>query len=141
MSRTPIVVREAEPSDAPALVQVWNDVARRPVSDRPAGPPIAEAMASLARIAADPDERLVVALIDDQIVGGAYLTRASVTPLHTEDAVHISHLQVVEGARKHGVGKLLVQAAVTWAEEKGTPTVLAMATASSRDANRFLARL
>ena len=52
--------------------------------------------ASVARIAADPDERLLVALIDDQVVGAMHLTRGPLSPIHGETAVYVMHLQVLE---------------------------------------------
>ena len=42
--------------------------------------------------------------------------------------------------RKHGYGHALLEAAVTWAEEKGVDQVTAI-TDGNRDNNRFLARL
>ena len=140
MSRSPLGVRDADPDDASALLLIWGDLLRR-TSDRPQRTPLSEVRASLARIVADPGQRLVVAVLDEQIVGAAFLTRVPLNPLHAEDAVQISHLHVSESARRHGVGKALIETAVAWAEEKGFTTVIAAATAQDREANRFLARL
>ena len=48
---------------------------------------------------------------------------------------------VLPDYRRHGVGRALMEAAVTWAEERGAAYVATAAAAGSRDANRFLARL
>ncbi len=141
MSRSLIVVRDAEPADAPSLLRVWSDLLRRTTPDRSPRPPLTEVRANLARIAAEPEQRLVVALLDDEVVGAAYLSRMPLSPVHSDDAVQISYLHVSEHARRHGAGKALVEAAVEWAEEKGAATVMAAATATDRDANRYLARL
>lgn len=141
MSRISLVVRDAEPADADAVLHVWTDLLRRMSPDRSARPPLTEVRASIARIAADPGQRLVLAVTEDEVIGAAFLTRSQLSPVHAEDAVHIGYLQVREHARRHGAGRALIEAAVAWAEEKGASTILAAATANDRDANRYLARL
>jgi GNAT superfamily N-acetyltransferase len=140
VSRYPVLVRDAVPEDAAGLVEVWSEF-RRAGSDRTGRAAERDAASSLARIAADPDERLLVAVVDDEVVGAVHLTRAGISPIHTETAIHVTHLHVLGGHRRHGVGKALMEAAVSWAEEKDTAHVIAAAPVSSRDANRFMARL
>jgi GNAT superfamily N-acetyltransferase len=48
---------------------------------------------------------------------------------------------VVPDHRRRGIGKALVEAAVTWAEELGVGHVATAAASGSREANRFMARL
>ncbi len=139
MLRNPVQVRDASPDDAAALVEIWGT--GRGAADGCSPPVLSEAAASVARIAAEPDQRLLVAVLDDRVAGAVHLTRGPLTPIHGESAVFVGHLQVLDGCRRHGVGRALVEAAVTWAEEKSTPHVLAAAAVSSRDANRFMARL
>ncbi len=140
MSRKPVQVRDAVPADAPALLEVWGEF-RRGGSERTAGLAQMEAANAVARIAADPDERLLVGAIDDEVVGAAHLLRAGISPIHTDTAIHITHLHVLGTRRRQGVGKALIEAAVCWAEEKDTSHLLAAASVHSRDANRFMARL
>jgi GNAT superfamily N-acetyltransferase len=136
--RSPVHIRDAAPEDVDDLIEVW--AARG--SERVFAQPIRQdAMASLAGIAADADQRLMVASIDDRIVGAVHLLRAPLSPIHSESAVYVLHLQVVDEFRRHGVGRSLMEAVVTWAEEKASTHVVAAASASSRDANRFMARL
>lgn len=145
MSRSSVQVRDAVPEDADALVQIWSDTRRtgaERVPERSEGrSPVAEAASAVARIAADPDERLIVGVVDGAVVGATHLVRARLSPIHSETAIQLAHLHVLDGHRRHGVGRALVEAAVTWAEEKDTTHVLAAASAHSRDANRFMARL
>jgi GNAT superfamily N-acetyltransferase len=138
--RNPVHVRDALPTDAPALCDIWAGMVRD--RDRDREQPVLECtQASVARIAADPDQRLMVAVIEDQVAGALHLVRAPLSPVQTESAVHVMHLQVLDRFRRHGVGHALMEATVSWAEEKDTTHVIAAASVGSRDANRFMARL
>jgi GNAT superfamily N-acetyltransferase len=141
VSRNPVHLRDAVPEDATALVAIWGDFRRSGPERAADGQAAQDAANAVARIAADPDERLVVGLIDDQLAGAVHLMRARISPIHNETAIHITHLHVLARFRRHGVGTALLEAAVSWAEEKDTSHLLAAASVSSRDANRFMARL
>ncbi len=135
-----MLVRDSTPQDVSALLEIWSGVLARGC-EREAPSPEAEAASAIARVAADPDQRLVVAVIDGEVVGAVHLLRAPLSPIHSETAVHVAHLQVLDRWRRRGVGRALIEAAVCWAEEKDTVHVLAAAAGASRDANRFMARL
>ena len=120
---------------------MWGALAERPHQDHTTAHATQEAAAAIARIAADPDQRLVVARIDDAVAGAVHLMRAPLSPVHSDTAVYVMHLQVIESFRRHGVGRALMEATVSWAEEKDTEHVIAAASVASRDANRFMARL
>jgi GNAT superfamily N-acetyltransferase len=154
--RNPVQIRDAAPDDAASLMGLWGGAgvvgrsAEREVSPegadggQGAGPDqrtVRDAASAIARIAADPDQRVLVAQIDDRVAGAVHLTRGTFSPVHNESAVYVMHLQVVEEFRRHGVGHALMEATVSWAEEKDTSHVLAAASVASRDANRFMARL
>ena len=138
MFRTPVLVRDATPDDKDALVDVWAPADRTPQDDAKAHQ---DAAASLARIAADPDQRLLVGVLEGEVAGAVHLARAPLTPIDSASAVFVLHLHVMEGHRRHGVGHALLEATVSWAEEKDSLHVVAAASAASRDANRFMARL
>jgi len=141
VSRCPVIVREATLDDVPALLEIWSDMARRSHCDRRSEHGDSDGVAAVARIAADPEQRLLVAILDGQVAGAAHLMRAPISPLTSDVAVYVSNLQVLDGFRRRGAGRALVDAALRWAEEKDTTHVLAAASAFSRDANRFMARL
>ena len=136
--RCPVHVRDAEPRDVQALWALLASVPLRAGED--AGLP-GDADAAVAAIALDPDQRLLVAELEGQVAGVAHLVRAPLSPLHTDAAIHVLHLNVREDLRRHGVGRALMEATVSWAEEKDSGHVVAAASASSRDTNRFMARL
>lgn len=140
MGRLAVEVRAALPEDAPALVALW-DASNVDQSARVPSPSVAEAARSIARGARDPYQRLQVAVVDGEIAGVAQLDRTSVSPLHEQDAVQVTHMFVLPGLRRRGVGRALLAQAAGWADEVGAGQLLAAVPASSRDANRFLACL
>ena len=68
------------------------------------------------------------------------LSRGPLWPLALEPAVHTSFLLVLPQFRRHGYGHALMEAAVTWAEEKDIAQITVV-TDGNRDTNRFFARL
>jgi GNAT superfamily N-acetyltransferase len=137
MSRCALQIRDARPEDVTGLLQLWTHAGRTEAATGP----VEETTRALAQIAADPDERLLVGLIGKEIVAAVHLRRAPLSPLHTETAVHTSYLLVLPEHRRHGYARALLDAALTWAEEKDVTHVTAITTSTSRDTNRFLARL
>jgi N-acetylglutamate synthase-like GNAT family acetyltransferase len=55
--------------------------------------------------------------------------------------MHTSYLVVRPEHRRHGYARALLDAALSWAEEKDVSHITALAMNNARDANRFLARL
>lgn len=141
MARAHSFVRDAVPADAEALFNIWTDFTadppRRP--RLPAG--LDEVRSAVRRIDSDPDQRLVVAVTEDQPVGVAHLRLAPVSPIHGDDAVHVGYLHVLSRFRRRGLGKQIMEAAADWADERGSQHVVASVAATARDSNRFLARL
>ncbi|MCW2784107.1 MAG: GCN5-related N-acetyltransferase [Marmoricola sp.] len=140
MSRRPLEIRDAVPDDAAALLRLWADAGTRG-AEQPTPRPLDEAVAALAQTAADPDERIVVGLHEGAIVAALHLRRSAMSPLHSDMAVHTSYLLVLPALRKHGYARALLDVAVTWAEDKDVAHITAITSSSSRDTNRFLARL
>lgn len=139
MSRSPIVVRDACPEDAAALLAIWAELL--PSVDRATKPTLADAHAALASAIEDPRRRTLVAEQDCEIIAAAQLIRGPLSPVHFEETVQVSHLYVAPGARRRGAARTLMAAAVAWAEETSATTVSTMAQAHDREANRYLARL
>lgn len=137
MARRPAFVRDALPGDASDLLRLWCEVGIP-------GLPLAsedDATAAIDRIAESASERLLVADFDDRVVGAIHVAHRPVTPLHTERASRTSFLVVLPEFRRRGIARLLLDAAVTWAEEEQVLYMTASAAAASRDTNRFLARM
>ena len=137
MSRSLVFLRDAVCSDATRLAELWVDVVRR--GD------LADRTADLERIveesSADPHQRLVVAEYDGQLAGGVHLRLTTVTPLNLDLSVQVMSPHVFPGVppprgrpradgRRRDLGR-----------EHGAAHIATAAAASSRDANRFMARL
>ena len=137
MSRSLVFLRDALPADAAILAELWVDVLRR--GDE------AERIADLVRVvetaSQDPDQRLVVAEYDGRLAGGVHLRLTTVSPLNLDTSVQVMSPQVFPEFRRHGVGRALMDAAVSWAEERGAGHLATAAASGSRDGNRFMARL
>ena len=139
----PVHVREADERDAVVLARLWCDLAAR--ADCETGAPgvaCVEAVAKAVQRYADSDSgRIVVAEIDGTVVGCGFMSAGVASPLDEGQVVHLSHVHVEPGHGRLGVGSALVEATLTWAEQKGYESVVTSAPANHREANRFLARL
>lgn len=137
MSRYSLTTRVATREDAVVLADLWSDVVRR--ADR------AEQVADLELVvkdaAASPEQRLVVVEYDGHLAGAVYLRVATLSPLNLEPCVQSIHPRVFDRFRRHGVGHALMEAATAFAEDNGILHVVTAVPHSSREANRFMARL
>jgi len=137
MTRSLVALRGAMPSDAPLLAELWTEVLRR--ADH--AEQVADVVAIIESAAASGDERLVVAEYDGEVAGAVHLRITTMTPLNLEPVVLAVSPHVFPQYRRHGVGRALMDSAVSFAEEHGIGHVATAASAGSRDANRFMARL
>jgi len=142
--RAAVSIRAAVPGDLPAMIQLWGQL-RDQAPRRGARPLATNAPGSVEEryraAIADEGCRLVVATLDDAIVGMALLTVTSASTLLDLPAVQVSHLSVADRHRRRGVGKALVAAAANYADERGVDQVMVAVYPQHRDANRFFARL
>lgn len=143
MTRPSVAVRDARPEDLPALMAMWDEL--REVGSRlERVMPVADEAGVLERlelVTADPGSRALVAVVDDEVAGMTVLTATAYAPLFDQRAVHAHYLHVRDGFRRQGVGKALLAAAVTFAEDAGAEHVLTSVMPQMRDTQRFYARL
>ena len=137
MSRTPVTVRAAVADDLPALRELWGDILRRGSAEEQ----LADLLRVLEEVEAHTDQAVMVAEYDGAVAGAIHLSATTLTPLNLEPAVLAVSPHVLPQFRRHGVGSALIEAAVRFAEAQGLATISTAAVASSRDANRFMARL
>lgn len=137
MSRSPVSLRCAGEQDALFLAELWSEHLRR--CDREEQ--VADLEQVIKEAALSPEQRLLIAEHDGRPAGAVLLRVAMLSPINLEPVVQCYTPTVVPDQRRHGVGRTLVEAAVAWAEDLGITHVMTAASASSRDANRFMARL
>lgn len=137
MGRSAITTRGAGQEDSVWLAELWADLLRR--ADR--SEQVADLELIVKRAAASPEERLVVAEIDGDPAGAVLVRMATVGALNLEGCVQAVHPRVLQPYRRRGVGKALLEAATVFAEDHGVPLVSALVPSTSRESNRFMARL
>jgi GNAT superfamily N-acetyltransferase len=143
VGRPTIVVRDACPDDLPAVLEMWaelRDIGGRLERATPPATPDG-ALDRLQAITLDPDSRALIAVSGDQVAGMAVLTCAQYAPLFDLVAVHVHYLHVRDGNRRRGVGKALLAAAASFAEEVGAEHLITSVLPQLRETNRFYARL
>jgi GNAT superfamily N-acetyltransferase len=136
MSRTMVTLREARLSDVGSLAELWQPYLRRGSED-----PLEDLVSVIEDLDHQPGHRLVVAEYDGEFAGAVYLMMAPYSPVNPEPVLQVHNPAVMPHHRRHGVGKALVECAVTWAEELGLGHVATATSSGSREANRFMARL
>ncbi len=137
MTRSVISVRPAIGEDAPVLADLWVDSLRpRDLAGR-----VQDCRELVVAAAADAGRRILVAEHDGVVVGAVHLVLSTLSPVNLDRTVVVSALQVADGFRRHGVGTALMDACVTVAEQAGVAQLAVGVQATSRDANRFMARL
>lgn len=137
MPRAPLAVREAQLADAPALAAIWAAELRGADAEQH----LADVTEVLQRVAAHDSEQILLAEVEGEPVGVILLRVATVSPLNLDEVVHAFAPSVLPAHRRRGVGRALMEAAVSFAEERGVGYVGSVAISTSREGNRFLARL
>lgn len=145
MSRTNVRVRAAELEDVPGLVALTCslDPSLGVFSGRPAIDGTEEHLAErFVQIVTNHERELLVAVDDDRrIVGLLSARRDEIGAIDLTPVLHVTHLMVDANHRRRGVGRALLVGAVHLAEAAGIDHLLATVAGSSREGNRYLARL
>jgi GNAT superfamily N-acetyltransferase len=136
MSRSLVSMRDATLADVEQLAELWQPFLRRGADDQ-----LGDLATAIEQIRDRAGERLVVAEYDRVFAGAVFLRAAPYSPVNPEPVLQVHNAAVVPEFRRRGVGKALVDCAVTWAEELGIGHVGTAASSGSREANRFMARL
>jgi ribosomal protein S18 acetylase RimI-like enzyme len=138
VSRQAVTMRQATAGDVPFLLEIWGDEVLRK-ADRQ------EQVADLEGLVKESldsaEQRLLIADYDGQPAGAVLLQVATLSPLNLDQSLHALAPHVASSYRRRGIGKALMNAAVTWAEELGIPYISTAVAPSSRAANRFMVRL
>ena len=133
----PVVVRAAVVGDAETLTALWVEHLRpgTPASQ------VDDVRAAILDAEVSDDVRMVVAEADGQVLGVVHVSEAPASPVNPDPVVQVYGPLVHDDHRRRGVGSALMEIAVVFAEERGIASVTTAALSSSRDSNRFFARL
>ncbi|CAN5501639.1 hypothetical protein BH11ACT8_BH11ACT8_35760 [soil metagenome] len=132
-----VTLRAAEATDAEFLTALWAEALRRcDHADQ-----VADVETVIKAANASPEQRLVVAEYDAKPAGAVLLRVSTVSPLNLEPAVQVLSPHVAPDFRRHGVGRVLMESAVAFAEELGILNIATAVGTGSRESNRFMARL
>lgn len=140
-----IAIRAASATDAAVLAGLWAELDRLHATLQPrffrAG---ARGERFLREALADPQRAILIAE-SAQVAVGAVEVRLYDTPSHPlmvqRRRAFVDDLVVAPAARRHGVGRALMEAAQRWARARGAEELVLTVWAGNTEAERFYARL
>jgi GNAT superfamily N-acetyltransferase len=110
-----VIVRDANREDIEELTSLMTDLGYPATLD--------EFRVRFENIAAHPDYRTIVVVLNDEIVGMAGLSKNIFYEMNG-NYMRILAFVVKQSARKLGIGKILIEASEEWAREQGLHTVV-----------------
>jgi len=110
-----VIIRDAQKGDVEELTSLMTDLGYPATLE--------EFKIRFEKISAHPDYRTIVALIDNEMVGMAGLSKNIFYEMNG-NYMRILAFVVKQSSRKLGIGKLLIEAAEEWAKEQGLHTVV-----------------
>lgn len=136
-----LTYRRAIEADLPFIVKLLTEDAVRATDDRPDEPFHPRYVAALRELEADPNQMMMVAVLEGETVGTIQLTFIpGISALGTKrclvEAVHIAPAH-----RGKGLGTQMIQWAIAQARERGCGMVQLTSNKKRVDAHRFYERL
>ncbi len=143
MSAVSVRTRAATEADLTSIVDLWDELRETGQRLGPFGPPASQDAIGkrIAELAHDPNHRVVLAEVDDEVLGLGVLSRLPITPISDVESVQISYMHVRQDSRRRGIGRAIVDAALEFATEISADYVTVGVFPGSRDTNRYFARL
>jgi len=148
--RPGVSLREAKPADAAELVALWSECA---AANRSEGveasayanlwrePSVEEAEQALELTLSAPGRHMIVASVDDELVGVVLYQIGTITPLNLTRTLTVHELHVSPRFRRRSVAMSLLSAAEHAGEEHSCEVVVAVTPAHAREPNRYLTKL
>lgn len=123
-----VIIREAQPTDAAAIISYMQQLAAEPNITVPLTPgefnmTVEQEQQLISDFAQRPNCLFLLAEADDQIVGVLTCEGAKRKVLRHTTTLGIS---VAQGRRDQGIGRLLMQAAIDWARRSDVVTRIAL---------------
>ena len=134
-----VTVRSADPAEAPALVPLYVWLFAAP-GTTPADWEPATAGRRLAEAAGCERCAVLVAVAEDDVVVGFCTAYLDIVSVRFGPRCWVEDLAVSPRHRSRGIGALLLEAAMSWAGERGAAHLELDSTLSRVDAHRFYER-
>lgn len=140
MVRSAVQVTRVVSGDDESFVELWR---QSKLADGYSAEYIDRALRDgrLTRACAREDVRMYAATVDSEQVGYVIVMSGPVSALQDNLAVWVDVLWVRPGRRQRGVAGALLKAIALYAEHIGAPEIVSCVPSTSKDANRFFARL
>lgn len=148
--RAPVVLRDAVPEDAADLVRLWRDCAADSEIDGSEAfsaqswfrePEVAEAAAALELTLSEPTTRIIVALVEGEVVGATVCRLGTVTPITLDRILLVTDIQVTPAHRRRNVAATLLSAAASYGEENDCEVVVAAIPLMAKEPHRYLTKI
>ncbi|WP_437376180.1 N-acetyltransferase family protein [Inquilinus limosus] len=133
-----VTMRAAEATDLPALLRLLAD---DPLGKNRETAVEAPYQAAFAAIAADPNQKLVVAELDGRVVGCFQLSFIPGLSRRGAWRAQIESVHIDSALRGRGAGRVMMEWAIARARERGCALVQLTTDKRRPDAHRFYARL
>lgn len=138
---TPVAFRKAQPADLPAIIALLaNDVLGQQREDA-SSPPNPRYVEAFDAILADPNQLLVVATHDDEVIGTLQLSFIPGMARLGAWRGQIEAVRMAETQRSSGVGQQMFEWAIAQCKARGCDLVQLTTDRARPDAHRFYERL
>ncbi|GIQ72728.1 GNAT family N-acetyltransferase [Bradyrhizobium sp. RD5-C2] len=138
---TPVAFRKAQPADLPAIIALLaNDVLGQQREDA-SSPPNPRYVDAFEAILADPNQLLVVATLDDEMIGTLQLSFIPGIARLGAWRGQIEAVRIAETHRSSGVGQQMFEWAIAQCKARGCDLVQLTTDRARPDAHRFYERL
>jgi ribosomal protein S18 acetylase RimI-like enzyme len=149
-ARPHIVLRDADREDAAALVALWTECFGASQDEGSEAftqqalwrqPGIAEAASALELTLSRADKRIIVALVDGEIIGATVCDVTTLTPINLTRVLIVTEIQVSPRFRRKSVASTLLSAAASHGEDHNCEIVIAAIPVHSREPHRYLTKI
>ncbi|MGJ9412065.1 GNAT family N-acetyltransferase [Aeromicrobium sp. CF4.19] len=147
--RSPVVLRDAAREDAAALAALWSECAAATDDEDEAfaqqsqwrEPSVPEAMEALEIHLGHPGKRIIVALVDDELVGATVCDLSTMTPVTMTRILRVTDIQVSPRFRRRSIALTLLSAAASYGEEHDCEVVVAAIPTRAREPHRYFTKI
>ena len=149
-SRSSVVLRDATPEDAGPLAGLWAENAKvsgghgdeafahQNLWHEPADDEAAEALALHLQ---NPRKRIIVAVLDDAIVGATVCELTTATPVTMTRTLLVTDILVAPEHRRRSIALTLLSAVASYGEENEVEVVVAAIPTRAREPHRYLTKI